>query len=117
LTALYATRAVAIFAFAVVPPRVPSTLVFAVLMGLTWLGTVPLTNAVIMRFFGVGNLGVLFGVCFVSHQVGSFLGVWGGGIAYELTGSYAPMWSIQVAVSLAAALLNIPIRLPAEARA
>ncbi|MBV8151193.1 MAG: MFS transporter [Candidatus Eremiobacteraeota bacterium] len=117
LTALYATRAVAIFAFAVVPPTVPSTLVFAVLMGLTWLGTVPLTNAVIMRFFGVGNLGVLFGVCFVSHQVGSFLGVWGGGIAYELTGSYAPMWSIQVAVSLAAALLNIPIRLPAEARA
>lgn len=117
LTALYATRAAAIFAFAVVPPTVPSTLVFAVLMGLTWLGTVPLTNAVIMRFFGVGNLGVLFGLCFVSHQVGSFLGVWGGGVAYELTGSYAPMWSIQVAVSLAAALLNVPIRLPAQARA
>jgi predicted MFS family arabinose efflux permease len=90
---------------------------FAVLMGLTWLGTVPLTNAVITRFFGVGNLGVLFGVCFLSHQVGSFLGAWGGGISYEFAGSYTPMWTLEIIVSFGAALLNLPIRLPAEARA
>jgi MFS family permease len=115
LSVLYATRATGILAFAIVPPTALSTIVFAVVMGLTWLGTVPLTNAVIVRLFGVGNLGALFGVCFLSHQVGSFLGVWGGGVSYELTGSYAPMWAIQIVVSLAAALINLPIRLPAEA--
>lgn len=117
LVTLYATRATAILAFAVVPPTVVSTLVFSVVMGLTWLGTVPLTNAVIMRLFGVGNLGALFGLCFLSHQIGSFLGAWGGGLSYDLTGSYTPMWVIEVVVSFAAALVNVPIRLPAEARA
>ncbi|MDE2572723.1 MAG: MFS transporter [bacterium] len=117
LVTLYATRATAILAFAIVPATVVSTIVFAAVMGLTWLGTVPLTNAVIMRFFGVGNLGVLFGLCFLSHQIGAFLGAWGGGVSYDLTGSYAPMWAIEVVVGFAAALVNMPIRLPAEARA
>ncbi|MBV8354773.1 MAG: MFS transporter [Candidatus Eremiobacteraeota bacterium] len=117
LTALYAARATAILTFALVPPTVASTMVFSVLMGLTWLGTVPLTNSVIMRLFGVGNLGVLFGACFVSHQIGAFLGVWGGGIAYEFFHSYQPMWTIEIAVSFGAALLNVPIRLPVQARA
>ncbi len=117
LVTLYATRATAILGFAIAPPTVLSTMTFAVLMGLTWLGTVPLTNAVIMRFFGIGNLGVLFGVCFLSHQVGSFLGAWGGGVSYELTGSYTPIWILEIIVSFGAALLNLPIRLPAQARA
>lgn len=117
LSVVYATRAAGILAFAIVPPTPVSTLAFAVIMGLAWLGTVPLTNAVIVRLFGVGNLGVLFGVCFLSHQIGSFLGVWGGGLAFELTGSYEPMWTIQIAVALAAALINLPIRLPARAPA
>jgi predicted MFS family arabinose efflux permease len=117
LVTLYATRATAILVFAIFPPTIVSTMTFAVLMGLTWLGTVPLTNAVIMRFFGIGNLGVLFGVCFLSHQVGSFLGAWGGGISYEFAGSYTPMWTLEIIVSFGAALLNLPIRLPAEARA
>jgi len=117
LVTLYATRAMAILAFAIFPPTILATMIFAVLMGLTWLGTVPLTNAVIMRFFGTGNLGVLFGVCFLSHQVGAFLGAWGGGISYEYTGSYMPMWAIEIVVSFGAALLNLPIRLPAQARA
>jgi MFS family permease len=117
LVTLYATRAMAILAFAIFPPTILATMTFAVLMGLTWLGTVPLTNAVIMRFFGTGNLGVLFGVCFLSHQVGAFLGAWGGGLSYEFTGSYAPMWALEIMVSFGAALLNLPIRLPAQARA
>jgi len=117
LVSLYTIRATAILAFAILAPTVASTMIFAVLMGLTWLGTIPLTNAVIMRFFGVGNLGVLFGMCFLSHQIGSFLGAWGGGVSFELTGSYAPMWMIEIVVSFGAALLNLPIRLPAEARA
>jgi len=53
----------------------------------------------------------------LSHQIGSFLGAWGGGVSFELTGSYAPMWMIEIVVSFGAALLNLPIRLPAEARA
>jgi len=117
LVTLYATRATAILAFAIFPPTIFATMTFAVLMGLTWLGTVPLTNAVILRFFGTGNLGVLFGVCFLSHQVGAFLGAWGGGISYELAGSYTPMWALEIVVSFGAALLNLPIRLPAQARA
>jgi predicted MFS family arabinose efflux permease len=115
LAALYATRAMTILAFAIVPPTALTTMIFAVVMGLVWLGTVPLTNAVIVRLFGVGNLGVLFGLCFLSHQVGSFLGVWGGGLSYQLTGSYEPMWVLEIAVSFAAAIVNVPIRLPAEA--
>jgi MFS family permease len=112
LVALYATRTVAILAYVAAPPTVGSTMIFAVFMGLTWLGTVPLTNAVIVRFFGVEHVGVLFGIAFLAHQFGSFLGAWGGGLSVALTGSYTPMWAIEVAVSAFAALVNVPIRLP-----
>ncbi|HEY6233550.1 MAG TPA: MFS transporter, partial [Candidatus Elarobacter sp.] len=87
LTILYAVRATATAAFLIVPISAVTTLIFAVVMGLTWLGTVPLTNAVIARLHGLPNLGALFGVCFVGHQIGSFFGAWAGGLAVQYTGS------------------------------
>ncbi len=121
LTVLYAVRATATAAFLIVPISAVTTLAFAVVMGLTWLGTVPLTNAVIARLHGLPNLGALFGVCFVGHQIGSFFGALAGGLALQYTGSYTPVWITIVGVGYAAALLNVPIRykaplLPAPAR-
>lgn len=110
LTILYAVRATATAIFLIVPITAVTTLAFAVVMGLTWLGTVPLTNAVIARLHGLPNLGALFGVCFVGHQIGSFFGAWAGGLALQYTGSYTVVWIAIVAVGYAAALLNLPIR-------
>jgi len=115
LAALYAVRSTAAFAFVALPPSVVTSLAFAVVMGLTWLGTVPLTNGVITRLFGLQNLGTLFGVCFLSHQVGSFMGAFFGGVAVQSTGSYTLMWIATIGVGYVAALLNLPIRTPTVA--
>jgi predicted MFS family arabinose efflux permease len=115
LAALYTIRATSTLAFLATPPTAPTTLGFAVLMGLTWLGTVPLTNGVVARLFGLRNLGTLFGVSFLSHQAGSFLGAWLGGVSLQLTGSYASVWIATVVVGYAAAAVNLPIRYRAAA--
>jgi len=115
LAALYTLRATAALAFIATPPTAFTSLAFALVMGLTWLGTVPLTNGVVARLFGIGNLGALFGVCFLSHQVGSFLGAWIGGIALQTTGSYQSVWIATVVVGYIAAALNLPIRYRAVA--
>lgn len=81
LAGLYGARATATVVYVLVPITAASTLVFAVAMGLTWLGTVPLTNMVIARLHGLPNLGALFGVCFVGHQIGGFLGALSGGVS------------------------------------
>lgn len=114
---LYLARATATVAYVLTPMSALSTLGFAVVMGLTWLGTVPLTNAVIARLYGLPNLGALFGVCFVGHQLGGALGALSGGLSLQLTGSYEPVWISTIAVGYLAALLNIPIRVPATAPA
>ncbi len=110
LAVLYAIRASAALAFIAITPTAVTTLGFAVVMGLTWLGTVPLTNGVVARLFGLGNLGALFGVAFLSHQVGAFLGAWLGGVSLQLTGSYQTLWIATVVVGFTAAALNLPIR-------
>ena len=110
LAGLYAARASATVVYLLTPVSAVSTLVFAVVMGLTWLGTVPLTNTVIARLHGLPNLGALFGVCFVGHQIGGFLGALSGGLALQFTGSYNIVWMTTVVVGYAAALLNLPIR-------
>jgi predicted MFS family arabinose efflux permease len=107
---LYGARATATAAYLLIPISAASTLVFAVVMGLTWLGTVPLTNAVIARLHGLPNLGALFGVCFVGHQLGGFLGALGGGLSLQWTGSYMPVWISTIVVGYIAALLNLPIK-------
>ena len=120
LAGLYAIRGAAIALFAAFTPTPAAILAFGVIMGLTWLGTVPLTSTTIGRLFGLTHLGTLFGICFLSHQIGSFLGAWLGGVVYDATGSYALMWTFTALAGFGAALVNLPIRsapVPAVARA
>jgi predicted MFS family arabinose efflux permease len=110
LAIIYGGRALAIAAFVAVPPTPVTCLVFGGVMGLLWLSTVPPTSGIVATMFGTGYLTMLFGFAFLSHQVGSFLGVWLGGLLYETTGSYAPVWWLSVAFGVASALINLPIR-------
>ena len=106
---LYLIRSGAIAAFLALPKTSTSVMVFAAVMGLTWLGTVPLTSGLVAKVFGTRHLGTLFGVCFLSHQLGSFLGAWLGGYLFDLTGSYSMVWGATVAAGLLAALLHFAI--------
>jgi predicted MFS family arabinose efflux permease len=80
------------------------------LLGLFWLSTIPLTSALVGTFFGTTWMSMLFGIVFLSHQLGSFLGVWLGGRLYDMTKSYDAMWWISIALGLLAALINWPIQ-------
>jgi predicted MFS family arabinose efflux permease len=116
LAAIYLLRSLAIVAFLWVPLSSPSVYAFAAVMGVLWLSTVPVTNATLAQIFGVRYLSMLGGFVFLSHQVGSFLGVWLGGKLYDATGSYDIVWWIAVALGLIAALVNLPVRESAIAR-
>lgn len=107
---LYLIRGAAIVGFFVLPKTGGSVVAFAAVMGLTWLGTVPLTSGFLAKVFGTRYLGTLFGVCFLSHQIGSFLGAWLGGFVLELTGSYALVWEVTALAGVMAAVLNFMIR-------
>lgn len=106
---IYAIRAVAIAAFIAVPPSPAATLAFAVVLGFTWLGTVPLTNSLVAQIFGVQYLSTLFSIAFLGHQIGGFLGAWLGGYVFDATGSYFGVWMIAIAASVAAAVICLPI--------
>jgi predicted MFS family arabinose efflux permease len=106
---LYLVRGAAIAAFFLSPKTEMSVVIFAATMGLTWLGTVPLTSGLVAKVFGTRHLGTLFGVCFLSHQIGSFLGSWLGGYVFDATGSYTLIWAATAAAGLIAALLHFPI--------
>ncbi|OWJ67916.1 MFS transporter [Inquilinus limosus] len=106
---LYLIRGAAIAAFFLAPKSEASVVAFAAVMGLTWLGTVPLTSGLVAKVFGVRHLGTLFGVCFLSHQIGSFLGAWAGGYVFDVTGSYSLVWIATAIAGLVAALLHFPI--------
>lgn len=110
LAFIYLARAVVITAFVLAPVSAASAYVFSAVMGLLWLSTVPVTNALVAQIFGVAHLSMLSGFVFLSHQVGSFLGVWLGGVLYDRTGSYDIVWLIAIALGLLAAALNLPIR-------
>jgi MFS family permease len=117
LSTIYALRSVAILVFLNVPLSPTSVYVFASVMGVLWLSTVPPTNAVVAQIFGVRYLSMLGGFVFLSHQVGSFLGVWLGGKLYDTTGSYDVVWWIAVGLGVFAALVNLPVRESAIVRA
>ncbi|MGC2397793.1 MAG: MFS transporter, partial [Rhodomicrobium sp.] len=87
-----------------------SVLIYAFLLGLLWLGTIPLTSGLIVTFFGPRWLSMLYGIVFLSHQVGSFMGAWIGGWLYDTTHSYDLLWLAAVVVAVLAALLHLPIR-------
>jgi MFS family permease len=109
LAILYFIRAAAIAAFIMVPLSVTSALLFGMAMGLSWLSTVPPTSGLVALMFGTRWLAMLFGFAFFSHQVGGFLGVWLGGLAYEMTGSYDLVWILSIAFGIASAIINLPI--------
>ncbi len=117
LAFIYLARAVAISAFLLAPLTPVSVYVFASVMGLLWLSTVPATNAAVAQIFGVAHLSMLSGFVFLSHQVGSFLGVWMGGLLYDQTGNYDAAWLIAIALGVLAALINLPVNEAAIRRA
>jgi MFS family permease len=79
-------------------------------MGFIWLGTIPLTSGLVITFFGPRYMATLYGVVFLSHQMGSFLGAWLGGKIYDMTGNYDLMWNINLAAGLGAFLIHLIIR-------
>jgi len=106
---IYAIRAVAIALFIAAPLTLVGTYLFAAILGLTWLGTVPLTNSLVGQIFGVKYLSTLFSISFLGHQLGAFIGAWAGGAVFDATNSYLPVWSAAIALSVLAAALCIPI--------
>ena len=109
LSTIYALRAVAITALLLAPKTTAVIYAFSAVMGLLWLSTVPLTTGIVGRIFGLRYLATLFGFVFLSHQLGSFLGVWLGGRLFDATGSYDGIWWAGVFFGLAAALIHLPI--------
>lgn len=116
LSFIYFGRSVAITAFLLAPLTPTSVYVFASVMGVLWLSTVPPTNATIAQIFGIRHMSMLSGFVFFSHQIGSFMGVWLGGVLYDATGAYDVVWMAAIALGVFAALANMPVREQAIAR-
>ena len=109
LTLIYGLRAVVMVLILFVPINDVTGIIFGAALGIIWLATVPLTSGIVAQVFGPRHFSMLFGVVFMSHQIGGFAGAWLGGYIYDLTGSYDLMWGISVALGLTAAALHWPI--------
>ena len=109
LASIYLARAVVMAIFMLTPISTASVLAFAAAMGMMWLGTVPLTTAMVAQIFGTKFMGTLVGITFLSHQVGSFLGIWLGGEIYDAVGNYDPIFWGGVVLGVIAAALHFPI--------
>ena len=109
LSALYTARSAVIALFLFLPLSHASALVFAGAMGFLWLGTVPLTSGIVGRIFGIRYLSMLYGIVFLSHQLGSFFGAWMAGLIFDATGSYNIAWGFSIALGLFAGLVHLPI--------
>lgn len=107
---IYLARSALVAAFLMLPQTPTSVVIFAIIMGLLWLSTVPPTNGLVAIMFGTRHLGMLGGIVFFSHQIGSFLGVWLGGYLYDHFGSYDAVWWLGVALGLFAAAVHWPIK-------
>jgi len=117
LSSIYLTRSIVIALFVFSPVSEGSVYLFSAAIGLLWLSTVPLTNGVIGGIFGVAYMSTLSGFVFLSHQIGSFAGVWLGGYLFDHTGSYSVVWTISIGLGIFAALVNLPIQERPIARA
>ena len=104
---LYILRAAVFTAYFVMPPTPASTLVFAAAMGMLWLSVAPLVSGLVAEMFGTRYMSTLLGIAFVMHQVGSSLGAWGGGLIFDLTGSYDRAWQIGVLIGFTAGIVQI----------
>ncbi len=109
LTLIYGLRAVVMVLILIIPINDVTGIIFGAALGIIWLATVPLTSGIVAQVFGPRHFSMLYGVVFMSHQIGGFTGAWLGGYIYDLTGSYDLMWGISVALGLAAAALHWPI--------
>jgi MFS family permease len=109
LSLIYAVRGLAVLVFLIAPKTETVMLLFAAVMGLTFLSTVPPTAGLVVKFFGPSRMGTLFGIVMLSHQVGGFLGAYLGGKAFEWTGSYDWMWYADIVLAVGAALIHLPI--------
>lgn len=107
LGGLYLARSLVFTAYFMVPPTPTTTLLFAAVLGSLWLGVVPLVNGLVIQLFGMRYLATLTGISFLSHQLGSFLGAWGGGLIYSAFGSYEWAWKSAVLIGLLAGLLQM----------
>ena len=110
LSFIYFGRAVVISIFVLAPLSPTSVYLFAGVMGLLWLSTVPPTNAAVAQIFGIAHMSMLSGFVFFSHQIGSFMGVWLGGVLYDKTGSYDVVWYIAIVLGIFAGLINMPVK-------
>ncbi len=109
LSGLYFLRAISIGLFIFLPPSQISALAFGVTFGLVWLATVPATNGIVAQIFGTKNISMLFGIVFLNHQIGSFLGAYLGGLFYDIFGNFDYAWYLAIALSLFATLVHLPI--------
>jgi MFS family permease len=110
LSTIYVLRSLVIAVFIMLPVEPVTVVVFAAAIGLLWLSTVPPTSGLVAQIFGVRYMGMLYGIVFLSHQVGSFTGVWLGGRIFDATGTYDAIWWGAVALGLVSALLHLPIK-------
>lgn len=109
MSALYFVRTAVIGAFVILPTTEMSAIIFGGAIGFCWLGTVPITSGLVRQIFGARYLSTLYGLVFFSHQVGSFLGAWAGGVVYDYYGSYDPIWWSAVTLAFISALIHLPI--------
>ncbi|MEL6985386.1 MAG: MFS transporter, partial [Actinomycetota bacterium] len=109
LSMIYASRAVVITAFVLIPPSPAAFVIFGAAIGLLWLSTVPLTSAIVVGQFGTAHAGTLFGIVFLSHQLGAFIGAWMGGTLTDRFGTYEPVWWVAVGLGVFAALVHLMI--------
>jgi len=109
LSAIYLLRGVSIIYFIFLPPSIFNSVIFGITFGFLWLSTVPPTNGIVGHIFGTKYVGLLYGIVFVSHQIGSFLGAYLGGVFYELYGNFDYAWYVSIALSIFAGLIHLPI--------
>ncbi|MBD1147406.1 MFS transporter [Pelagibacterales bacterium SAG-MED31] len=110
LSIIYTGRTIAAIAFIMLPITPVSVVVFSIVMGSLWLATVPLTSGIIGYIYGLKFMGTLYGIVFLSHQIGSFVGVWLGGLFYDMYGSYDIVWWVGIGVGAFSALIHLPVK-------
>ncbi|MEM7178727.1 MAG: MFS transporter [Pseudomonadota bacterium] len=110
LSSIYALRAVVIFVFIALPITPATVIAFSFAIGFLWLTTVPLTSGLVATMFGPRHMGTLYGIVFLFHQVGSFIGIYMGGVVYDLYGNYDLVWYAAIALGVFSAIVHLPVR-------
>ena len=110
LSLIYTGRTIAAIIFILLPITPTSVAIFSMVMGSLWLATVPLTSGIIGHIYGLKYMGTLYGIVFLSHQIGSFVGVWLGGMFYDIYGSYDIVWWVGIGVGAFSAIIHLPVK-------